>query len=210
MTGWRISIRLTVCWFPTLQQAAAKAREYQESMAFPSPPTGYLANGAKAWQEAVNRAKLALLHQENHLNHLEQALEDGVAAGFLSENKQLENTISFFRLATQDKARQAHEVQKTRQALQAKAYNQLLRLTSRRNESLVRRANCEIASTELRQVLAARGIDFDEAQSRRELSTALDASDPRLNSTLRQYQTVHTHEPVEDEEELAAKRHRAQ
>ncbi len=99
-------------------------------------------------------------------------------------------------MKVQEKTRSVHEVQKSRQALQQRAYVQLMKYTTRRNESITRRMQCEAAYNGLVQQLQARGVEYEQALQLRQDSEQMDEHDARINSTVRQYEQVHVQEPA--------------
>jgi hypothetical protein len=146
----------------------------------------------KAWRNAVQNAKSQVIHQENHIMNL-QVSEERVSGLWLQQNAALEKYVQFYKSKADETVKNVRECHKARQKSQDLAQPELLRLTMKRDQSLMRRLNCEAAVIQLLNDLKARGFNYDEHVSARmeEERQKADPNNAAYNSTVREYETVH-------------------
>lgn len=159
-----------------------------------------MGNSLQSWKANVNHIKVQYCHQENHLLNLEVA-EKFCAKGYLDYNKALETINGIYSSEIQQTSKATHEIQKSRQQMQEKAYPQLSRHTNRFNEALQRRFLCDVAYNQLDEQLKNKGFNYDEflIQEAEKERIRANPHDPSYNSTIRQYETIRTTEVEGDE-----------
>ena len=111
---------------------------------------------------------------------------------WLQQNSLLEKTIETYKREADQLVKKVREVHKERKALQEAAQPDLLKLTMKRDQSTLRRLQCQAAIVRLENELDAKGFNFDEyLQSQSELQKRkADPNNSAYNSTVREYETV--------------------
>ncbi len=163
----------------------------------------------QAWRNAVTRAKICYSHQENQLINLEIAEELGTKDMFLAQNSALEAIAEFYGKHNQDVNREIHETQKKRVSTQERFYPQLVKYTVKRDESILRKIQCEHAFHTLKNYLAQKGYDYSEylqeLEREKEEVELRRLQDARVNSTVREYENVMVEDAEDDEEDTDTK-----
>mmetsp|Transcript_22258 Transcript_22258/g.30494 ORF Transcript_22258/g.30494 Transcript_22258/m.30494 type:complete len:271 (+) Transcript_22258:1-813(+) len=154
-------------------------------------PEPALENDVQAWKKCVQNCKSQIIHQENAImNH--QVAEDRVGELWLKQNSMLEKTIAMYKSKSDEVVKKVRECHKQRQKIQESSLPELSRLTVKRDQSVMRRLNCEAAMVHLEKELIKKGFNYEEyleARKQQELQAA-DPNNAEYNSTVREYETV--------------------
>lgn len=129
----------------------------------------------------------------------------GAKAIFLAQNSALEELSNFYGQQSQETSRQIHDIQKKRLSTQERFYPQLVKYTSKRDESILRKIQCEYAFNSLKDYLSQKGFDYHtylmELEQQKEEEELRRLQDARVNSTVREYENVMVEDADEDEED---------
>jgi len=138
-----------------------------------------------------------------------QVSEDRMTELWLQQNSILEKTIGKYKYETDLLVMKVRESHKERKALQEAAQPELTKLTLKRDQSTMRRLQCEAAFVSLHEDLSSRGHSYKDYLLSRteEMKREEDPNNAAYNSTVREYESVNVTgmevdvEDVNDDEE---------
>jgi len=145
----------------------------------------------QAWKKCVQNCKSQIMHQENAIMNF-QVSEERVGELWLKQNAMLEKSILMYKSKSDEAVKKVRECHKQRQKLQESSLPELSKLTMKRDQSVMRRLNCETALAQLERDLIQSGFSYElhlEARKQQELQAA-DPNNAAYNSTVREYETV--------------------
>ena len=121
---------------------------------------------------------------------------------WLQQNSTLEKTIDKYKYETDLLVKKVRESHKERKALQEAAQPELTKLTLKRDQSTMRRLQCEAAFVSLHVDLTSRGHSYEAYLLSRseEKKREEDPNNAAYNSTVREYESVNVTEPEMDVE----------
>lgn len=111
---------------------------------------------------------------------------------WLQQNSSLENTITKYKYETDLLVKKVRESHKERKAMQEAAQPELTKLTLKRDQSTMRRLQCEAAFVGLHEDLSSRGHSYEAYLLARaeEKKREEDPNNAAYNSTVREYESV--------------------
>jgi hypothetical protein len=125
------------------------------------------------------------------------------AKHYLQYNNALEKSQQFFIDSIKEQKKSIHSLQKERKEIQENFLKQLTKHLKQKDMSLQRLLSCQYSFQQLKEILSAKGFDYEEYVQQEELDKKRKANvhDPQFNSTVREYQTINETRSGKDEEE---------
>jgi hypothetical protein len=154
------------------------------------------------WKRFVQDLQKQFIYQEDQLMNLEIA-ETTQSKHYLQYNNALEKSQQFFIDSIKEQKKSIHSLQKERKEIQENFLKQLTKHLKQKDMSLQRLLSCQYSFQQLKEILSAKGFDYEEYVQQEELDKKRKANvhDPEFNSTVREYQTINETRSGKEEEE---------